>query len=110
MSRSRALFAAFMILPAWPVYADETAIVLADDPARVRVQAACSMCHSLDYIEMNSPFLDRAGWERTVNKMVVVMGAPLAAEEIAEITAYLDRYYGKQQVAAPDTQQSPMSP
>lgn len=53
------------------------------------------MCHSLDYIVMNSPFLDRAGWERTVRKMVTVMGAPLSAEDIAEITEYLDRDYGK---------------
>jgi hypothetical protein len=94
MSPSRALLAALVLLPPWPASADETAIVLADDPARPRVQAACSMCHSLDYIEMNSPFLDRAGWEKTVNKMVKVMGAPLSAEQVAEITEYLDTYYG----------------
>lgn len=95
MSPSRALLAVLMFAPALWVAADETDIVLADDPARVRVQAACSMCHSLDYIEMNSPFLDRAGWERTVKKMVTVMGAPLNEEQAAEITDYLDRHYGK---------------
>jgi len=99
MSPSRVLLAVLLLLPAWPACADETAIVLADDPARIRVQAACSMCHSLDYIEMNSPFLDRAGWERTVNKMVTVMGAPIPAEQVAEITAYLEKYYGRQSPA-----------
>ena len=101
MSPRRFLLAGLTILPGWPAFADETAIVLADDPARTRVQSACSMCHSLDYIEMNSPFLDRAGWERTVNKMVTVMGAPIPAEQIAEITDYLDKYYGKKAAPAP---------
>ena len=84
-----------MFAPAVWVAADETDIVLADDPARVRVQAACSMCHSLDYIEMNSPFLDRAGWERTVKKMITVMGAPLTEEQAAEVIDYLAKHYGQ---------------
>jgi hypothetical protein len=74
---------------------DETLIILAAGEGRDRVQAACSMCHSLDYIVTNSPFLDRAGWEKTVNKMVGVHGAPLTAEDIAAIVAYLERHYGK---------------
>ncbi len=36
------------------------------------------MCHSLDYIPMNSLFLDRKGWEGSVNKMIKVMGAPIS--------------------------------
>lgn len=98
----RRLLAACILLAA-PVLApasDETDLVLVDAPGRARVQAACSMCHSLDYIVMNSPFLDRGGWERTVNKMVTVMGAPLSAEDAAEITAYLDRHYGRDSALA----------
>ena len=96
MSRDRRLFSIVLLaLPVLAPAADEADTVLADGPGRERVQAACSMCHSLDYILMNSPFLDRGGWERTVNKMVVVMGAPLSKEDVAEITMYLDRYYGK---------------
>lgn len=53
------------------------------------------MCHSLDYIVMNSPFQDQAGWEKTVRKMTAVYGAPLTAEESAAIVAYLARHYGK---------------
>lgn len=101
MWHKRALPIALLVVPAWASAADETAIVLPDDPARVRVQAACSMCHSLDYIEMNSPFLDRAGWEKTVIKMINVMGAPIPADQAAEIVAYLDKYYGKQSPPSP---------
>ena len=39
------------------------------------------MCHSLDYIPMNSVFLDRKGWEGSVNKMVKVMGAPISEQD-----------------------------
>jgi hypothetical protein len=53
------------------------------------------MCHSLDYIIMNSPFQDQAGWEKTVKKMSTVFGAPLTAEDTAAIVAYLSGHYGK---------------
>jgi cytochrome c5 len=77
----------------WP--ADESGIELADGAHQGKVRAACSMCHSLDYIVMNSPFLDRAGWEKTVAKMAKVYGAPLTAEESALIVDYLAEHYGK---------------
>jgi hypothetical protein len=78
---------------AWP--ADETAIELADGVHRDKVRAACSMCHSLDYIVMNSPILDRGGWEKTVAKMARVYGAPLTPEDSALIVEYLAAHYGK---------------
>jgi mono/diheme cytochrome c family protein len=62
-----------------------------------RVQAYCAICHSLDYIVMNSPFQDRAGWDKTVTKMVKVMGAPLTPEDSAAIVDYLAANYGKPQ-------------
>jgi hypothetical protein len=86
---------AWLTLWASAVGADETGFALADGPGRERVQASCSMCHSLDYIVMNSPFQDKAAWGKTVNKMVTVFGAPLTPEESAVIVAYLDRHYGK---------------
>lgn len=96
MSPSGVLLAVLLlVLPVAAPAAGETGVVLVDAPGREQVQAACSMCHSLDYIVMNSPFLDRSGWERTVNKMVAIMGAPLSKQEVAEITMYLDRHYGK---------------
>jgi sulfite dehydrogenase (cytochrome) subunit B len=91
--RVAAACAAAWSLPAFA--ADETSIRLAEGPGRDQVQASCSMCHSLDYIVMNSPFQDRAAWERTVAKMVKVYGAPLSDEDAAAIVSYLERSYGK---------------
>lgn len=80
--------------------ADESSIRMTEGVGLQQVQAGCSMCHSLDYILMNSPFQDRAAWEKTVNKMVKVMGAPLTADDIAVVVTYLDSHYGKQSVPA----------
>lgn len=84
------------------VAADETSLTLAEGPGREQTQASCSMCHSLDYILINAPFQDRAGWEKTVNKMVNVFGAPLTPQDNAAIVAYLGQYYGAPGTAAPN--------
>ena len=89
------LAALAMALAAATVHADESTIQLAQAEGVERVQAACAICHSLDYIVMNSPFQDRAGWEKTVAKMVKVMGAPIVPEDAAAIVDYLDKHYGK---------------
>ena len=75
--------------------ADEAQVVLKDGPGRDVVAANCSMCHSLDYIPMNSVFLDRKGWEGSVNKMIKAMGAPIKSEDVPVIVYYLTRNYGK---------------
>ena len=80
--------------------ADESSIALEPGPGREIVQSACAICHSVDYIIMNSPFQDRAGWTKTVDKMVHVMGAPLSPEDAATVVDYLDRYYGKPKAPA----------
>jgi len=93
---------ALALLAACPaVLADESSVRLAQGEGVERVQAACAICHSLDYIVMNSPFQDRAGWEKTVTKMVKVMGAPITAEDTTAIVAYLERHYGKGAQPAP---------
>lgn len=73
--------------------AAEVPIALAPGTGREAVQASCGMCHSLDYILINSPFQDQAAWERTVRKMVNVMGAPLSEEQVQSIVAYLSQHY-----------------
>jgi len=57
--------------------AQEQAITLKPGPGLDKVQANCSACHSLDYIPMNSPFLNAAGWTAEVTKMIKAMGAPI---------------------------------
>jgi mono/diheme cytochrome c family protein len=75
--------------------AGEDAIELKEAPGRALVEANCVACHSLDYIQMNSPFLDRKGWEASVNKMIKVMGAPVKEEDAKAIVDYLHAAYGK---------------
>jgi len=79
--------------PAVAVRADETALTLADGPELPTVRANCSICHSLDYIQMNAPFLKKAGWEAEVRKMIKVMGAPASDADAAQVIAYLARHY-----------------
>jgi len=85
-----------VVLPVLATAADETSLRLADGAGLERVQSYCSMCHSLDYILMNSPFQDKAAWEKTVNKMVKIMGAPLPPDDIPVVVGYLDSHYGKE--------------
>lgn len=86
---------AWMLLLCTFAMADESNIVLKDAPGRNIVAANCSTCHSLDYIPMNSVFLDRKGWEGSVNKMIKVMGAPIKDEDVQQIVDYLAAQYGK---------------
>jgi len=76
-------------------HAQEAKLRLKDGAARDKVMVNCSVCHSIDYVAMNSPFLDRAGWEGSVNKMIKVFGAPIAAEDVPAIVSYLAENYGR---------------
>jgi mono/diheme cytochrome c family protein len=60
-----------------------------------KVEANCAACHSLDYIRMNSPFLNAADWDAEVTKMIDMFGAPIAAADAAAIADYLKSNYGK---------------
>jgi len=80
--------------------ADESQIQLKQGPGRELVMQNCATCHSLDYIQMNSPFLDRKGWEAEVNKMINVMHAPIDKASVSAIVDYLDKYYGTQPAAS----------
>jgi hypothetical protein len=77
------------------VVAQERRIELKNGPGRAQVEANCGSCHSLDYILMNSPFLDRNGWDGSVTKMIKVFGAPISAEDAKAIVDYLNTNYGK---------------
>jgi sulfite dehydrogenase (cytochrome) subunit B len=77
------------------VRADETQIVLKEGHGRDAVINNCGACHSLDYVQMNSPFLDKTGWEGEVTKMIKAYGAPIDDADAKEIAAYLSGNYGK---------------
>ena len=91
----RALIVVGLLAAAFAARADEKQIKLKEGPGQDLVKANCVMCHSLDYIQMNSPFMDRKGWEASVNKMIKVMGAPIAEADAQKIADYLAGQYGK---------------
>jgi mono/diheme cytochrome c family protein len=92
MTKQLLLLTLFLAAPA---VADESAIKLKDGAGRELVEKNCVACHSLDYVPMNSPFLDRKGWEASVTKMIKAMGAPIADQDVPGIVDYLARNYGK---------------
>ncbi|MGR8952958.1 MAG: c-type cytochrome [Gammaproteobacteria bacterium] len=88
------LFVNFLLI-ASTALADESRIQLKEGPGKALVAGNCAICHSLDYIPMNSGVLDKSGWQKTVDKMIKVMGAPIRPEDIDPIVAYLAKNYGK---------------
>jgi len=91
----RALIVVGLLAVAWAARADEKQFKLKDGPGADVVKANCTMCHSLDYIQMNSPFLDRKGWEASVTKMVKAFDAKVKPDDVPKIVDYLAKNYGK---------------
>ena len=91
----RRLIVGIIILLTLPAVADESKLQLKDGAGKELITTYCAVCHSLDYIQINAPFLDRQGWEATVNKMINVMGAPVKPEDVPPILDYLSTHYGK---------------
>jgi cytochrome c5 len=77
------------------VRAAEQPVPLKDGPGRDIVENTCSVCHSLDYIRINSPFMTPQVWEAEVSKMINVFGAPASPEDAKAIIDYLVKNYGK---------------
>lgn len=75
--------------------AEEDAIELKPGDGVEIVRQNCAACHSLDYIQMNSPFLDQKGWTAEVTKMVKTFGAPVEEADQQMIIEYLTANYGK---------------
>src|SRR5262245_52342104 len=75
-------------------FAQEQPMALKDGAGRVVTENICSGCHSLDYIRINAPFMNRQTWTGTVNKMVQMFGAPIAPNDAATIIDYLAANYG----------------
>jgi len=62
-------------------------------PGQEAVEAACSLCHSLSYIPMNSRFLTPEVWKAEVTKMRVAFGAPIDDDAANAIIAYLAEHF-----------------
>ena len=82
------------LLVVLPVLAGESDIHLKDGAGKQAVEANCSMCHSLDYIPMNSPFPNAALWDAEITKMIKAYGAPIDDADAKAIAEYLKKNYG----------------
>ena len=76
-------------------FADEAAIALKPGHGLDAVQNNCAACHSLDYVQMNAPFMDAKTWDAEVTKMIKVFGAPIDEKDARTITDYLVANYGQ---------------
>ena len=74
--------------------AEEKSIRLKQGAGLDTVERHCNVCHSLDYVVMNSPFLDEAGWDAEVAKMINAFGASIDETDAKIIVDYLKKNYG----------------
>jgi hypothetical protein len=86
--------AALATIISFPASADEASIKLKDAPGLDKVVANCSGCHSLDYIQMNSPYPSAPLWAAEVTKMINAYGAPIDGADAKVIADYLAHNYG----------------
>ena len=82
------------LIAAASAVAQERPIPLKEAAGKSVTENICSGCHSLDYIRINAPFMNRQTWTASVNKMVQMFGAPIAPNDQAAIIDYLATNYG----------------
>ena len=71
----------------------EAGVQLREAAGRQLTSSRCVTCHSLEYIPANAPAMDRAAWQKTVQKMRERFGAPISDEEAQTILDYLSAEY-----------------
>jgi mono/diheme cytochrome c family protein len=91
--RSFGIFIAAALM-ATAAAAQEKPVQLKQAPGLDKVEGNCSGCHSLDYVPMNSAFLNAAGWDAEVAKMINAFGAPIDQADAKIIADYLKSNYG----------------
>jgi sulfite dehydrogenase (cytochrome) subunit B len=80
--------------------AEEKPVRLRQAPGLDKVEVHCNACHSLDYVQMNSPFLSAAGWDAEIAKMINAFGAPIDQADAKIIADYLYKNYGSESLRA----------
>ena len=90
----RAIIIGAMVVLTLPGAGAQERVRLTPGPGVEKVEANCAACHSLDYIQMNSPFLSSTQWEAEVKKMINVMGAQINEADAKAIVEYLSTKYG----------------
>jgi len=88
------VIASAVALLAGSAFADEQVIKLKPGPGLDKVESNCQACHTLAYIPMNSVYLNAAGWDAEVTKMIKAYGAPIDDADAKAIADYLKKNYG----------------
>ena len=88
-------FTAALLLAVPAALADEN-VPLKPGPGLDAVQTSCSICHTLNYIRMNSVFLTPNDWKAEVTKMRTALGAPIDDDTADTIVKYLSANYAAQ--------------
>ena len=88
------LMALVAIVLSVPAMAEEKLIDLKKAPGLDKVEGNCGACHSLDYIQMNSPYPNAALWDAEITKMIKAFGAPISEADAKTIKEYLTKNYG----------------
>ena len=92
---SATLGAAAVALATAAAPSPEDSIQLKAGQGRDLTTGRCILCHSLEYIPANAPAMDRAAWQKTVQKMREKFGAPITDEEAKQIVDYLGANYAE---------------
>jgi mono/diheme cytochrome c family protein len=71
-------------------------VTLKPGPGQDAVTASCAVCHTLNYIRMNSVFLTPDAWKAEVTKMREAYGAPIDDDTANTIVKYLSATYASQ--------------
>ena len=66
---------------------------LRDGEGRDLTVGRCIICHSVEYIPANAPAMDRAAWQKSIQKMKERFGAPITDQEAKQILDYLSANY-----------------
>jgi cytochrome c553 len=82
------------VLVAGTAQAQESKLELKSGPGRDQVMGYCVMCHSVDYIQMNSVFMTRQVWDAEITKMIKAYGAQVPPDQIPVLLDYLTKNYG----------------
>jgi mono/diheme cytochrome c family protein len=90
---TRLLIAALGVLLCHGALADDGPAPLKPGSGDDVASANCNVCHTSDYIPMNSPFLTPDQWKAEVTKMRTAFGAPIDDATAAQIVAYLAAHY-----------------
>jgi mono/diheme cytochrome c family protein len=90
---TRRLISVVLTLACHGALADDTPAPLKPGAGDNLASTSCSVCHTSDYIIMNSMFLTPDQWKAEVTKMRTVFGAPIDDVTAGKIIAYLAAQY-----------------